>query len=110
MNVKTLRLLESLKFKENEPHAEPLHVDKMGRVLLFGLRSGQSVREHNAPNSPVYIVILKGSGMFAGGDGVERRLGANDMLVINPGEMHAIRALDEDLVFVAILHGSPWSE
>jgi quercetin dioxygenase-like cupin family protein len=108
--MKTLHLLEALKFKESEPHAEPLHVDKMGRVLLFGLRPGQSVREHNAPSSPVYIVVLKGSGMFAGGDGVERRLAASDMLVINPGETHAIRALDEDLAFVAVLHGSPWAE
>ncbi len=48
--------------------------------------------------------------MFAGGDGREHELGPNALVVLNPGENHVIRALDDDLVFVAILHGSPWSE
>jgi quercetin dioxygenase-like cupin family protein len=66
------------------------------------------VREHNAPSSPVYLLVLKGQGMFAGGDGVEVNLGPNMLMVLNQGEMHSVRALDADLVFVALLHGSPW--
>lgn len=107
--MKVFHFSESVKFDEHRPHAEPLHVDKMGRVLLFGLRPGQRVTEHSAPSSPVYIVVLSGKGAFVGSDGVEHILGSGAMLVINPGEPHAIRALDEALVFVALLHGSPWS-
>lgn len=107
--MKVFYLLESVKFDQHRPHAEPLHVDKMGRVLLFGLRPGQTVAEHSAPSSPVYIVVLSGKGVFTGGDGIEHVLGPGAMLVINPDESHAIRALDEALTFVAILHGSPWS-
>jgi quercetin dioxygenase-like cupin family protein len=108
--MKTYQLLDAVKFVESGPHAEPLHVDKLGRVLLYALRPGQAVREHNAPHSPVTFVVLKGRGMFAGGDGREHELGPDALVVLNPGENHAVRALDEDLVFVALLHGSPWSE
>ncbi|BCX04368.1 MAG: hypothetical protein KatS3mg053_2306 [Candidatus Roseilinea sp.] len=107
--MKVFHLPESVKFDQHRPHAEPLHVDKMGRVLLFGLRPGQTVAEHSAPSSPVYIVVLSGKGIFTGGDGIEHVLGPGAMLVINPDESHAIRALEDALTFVAILHGSPWS-
>lgn len=108
--MKIFQLLDAVKFDEHRPHAEPVHVDKLGRALLFGLRPGQKVTEHNAPHSPVYIVVLQGSGMFAGGDGREIRLVRDCLAVINPGEDHSIRALDEDLVFLTLLHGSPWAE
>jgi quercetin dioxygenase-like cupin family protein len=65
------------------------------------------VREHQAPHSPVYIVGLKGQGMFAGADGNEKLFGPNTLIIFEAGENHSIRALDEDLVFVAFLHGAP---
>jgi quercetin dioxygenase-like cupin family protein len=105
--MKTIDLGSSARFNESNPHSEPLHVDANGRALLFALRPGQTVREHNAPHSPVNIVVLKGHGFFAGGDKKESLLGPNTLLVIAPGEQHAIRATDEDLVFLAILHGAP---
>ena len=107
--MKSLQLLENLEFHENNPYAQPLHVEKTGRVLRFTLRPGQSVKEHNAPDSPLYIVVVKGQGMFAGGDGVQEQFGPNSLLIFDPGENHTIRALDEELVFVAFLHGaSSW--
>jgi mannose-6-phosphate isomerase-like protein (cupin superfamily) len=37
------------------------------------------------------------------------QLGPNSLLIFEPGERHSIRAEDEDLVFVAFLHGaSSW--
>lgn len=107
--MRIVQLTEAVKFDESRPHAEPVHVDKLGRVLLFGLRTGQAIVEHRAPSSPLYLVVLNGSGVFAGGDGIEHTLGPGAMLVLDPGEPHAIRAPNEDLVFVAMLHGSPWS-
>jgi quercetin dioxygenase-like cupin family protein len=108
--LKVLHLLDDIKFDDLNAHAEPLHVDKLGRVIVFSLRPGQVVQEHAAPSSPVYIVVLKGRGLFSGGSGVEQQLHANDMVLFNPGEQHAIRAVDEDLIFLLLLHGSPWSD
>jgi quercetin dioxygenase-like cupin family protein len=109
VEMKTVQLLKGLEFHDNNPYAEPLHVDKNGRALRFTLRPGQSVREHNAPQSPVYIVVLKGQGAFAGGNGEEKPLGPNSLVIFEPGENHSIRAQAEELVFIAILHGaSSW--
>lgn len=105
--MKTFDLMNAVRFNDVNPNSEPLHVDANGRALLFALHAGQVVREHNAPHSPVNIVVLKGHGMFAGGDKKERLLGPNSLLVIAPGEEHSISAVDEDLVFLVILHGAP---
>lgn len=105
--MRTTNLMEGVQFGDIEVHGEPLYVDKLGRVIRFALKPGQSMKEHNAPNSPVYVVVLKGKGMFAGGDGKEQLLGVNTLLIIDPKENHAIRALNEELVFVTFLHGVP---
>lgn len=102
----SIPLHDNLVFHDKDPYAEPLFVDKTGRILRFTLKPGQSVREHMAPHSPVYIVILKGIGIFSGGDNLEQRFGPGTLLVFNAGEMHAIRTDGEELVFVAFLHGA----
>ncbi|GIK07935.1 MAG: hypothetical protein JETCAE02_21930 [Anaerolineaceae bacterium] len=104
--MKTANLLENLAFGDKDPRAEPLHFDEQGRVLLFTLKAGQAIREHNAPSSPFFVVVLKGQGVFSGGDGVEHTCGPNTLLVFDAGEQHAVRAVDE-LVFVGFLHGAP---
>jgi quercetin dioxygenase-like cupin family protein len=105
--MKATNLLEKLEFHEEGPHAEPLFVDKDARILRFTLKPGQSIREHVAPSSPFYLVVLRGSGLFVGGDGREQEFGPMSLLVFQPGEAHAIRARDEELVFVGFLHGAP---
>jgi quercetin dioxygenase-like cupin family protein len=107
--VKTINLFENREFNQKGPHAEPLHVDRNGRAILFTLKPGQTIREHNAPSSPFYVVVLSGRGSFAGGDGVEQTVGSNTLLVFDPAEQHVIRALDE-LVFVGFLHGAPGAQ
>ncbi|MBV6397126.1 MAG: hypothetical protein HFACDABA_02731 [Anaerolineales bacterium] len=104
--MKIVNLLENLKFGDQDAHAEPLHVDRESRIILFTLTPGQSIREHKAPSSPFLAVILKGQGVFSGGDGVEHTCGPNTLLVLDTGEPHLIRAIDE-LVFVGFLHGAP---
>lgn len=103
----SVTLLDNLIFHDKNPYAEPLFVDKTGRILRFTLKPGQSVREHVAPHSPVYIVVLKGTGLFSGGDNLEQRCAPGTLLVFDPGETHAIHADGEELVFVAFLHGAP---
>ncbi|MCZ2126586.1 MAG: cupin domain-containing protein [Anaerolineales bacterium] len=108
--MKSVNLLENVPFSDKDPHAEPLHVDGKGRAILFTLKPGQAIREHNAPSSPFFAVILRGRGVFSGGDGVEQTFGANTLLIFDEGENHAIRAEDEEVVFVGFLHGVPSPE
>ena len=103
----SIQLNDNPVFHDNNPYAEPLFVDKWGRVLRFALKPGQAVREHTAPHSPVYLVVLQGTGLFSGSDDVEHPYGPGSLLIFEPGEVHAIRAQDEELVFVALLHGAP---
>lgn len=103
--MKKINLLENQIFDDTHAHAEPLHVDKNGRAILFTLRPGQEIVEHNAPSSPFYAMILNGQGVFSGGDGLEQTVGPHTLLIFNPGENHSIRALQEDLVFIGFLHG-----
>lgn len=103
--MKTMPLLDGLAFHDKNANAQPLFVDPQGRILRFTLKPGQSIREHNAPHSPFYGVVLKGEGMFAGGDGKEQRLGPNSLVIFAQGENHQIRALDEELVFIGFLQG-----
>lgn len=107
--MKSIRLMENWQFNPKGAHAEPLHVDRNGRAILFTLQPGQSIREHNAPSSPFYAVVLSGHGVFAGGDGVEQTIGPDTLLVFELAEAHVIRALDE-LVFVGFLHGAPGAQ
>ena len=105
--MKTFQLLENIEFHDKNPHAQTLQVNEEDRVLRFALKPGQVVREHSAPHSPVYLVVLKGKGLFAGADGVELEFSPHTLLTFEPGEQHAIRALDEELVFLALLHEAP---
>ena len=104
--MESINLMDVTEFHPKNPYAKPLHVDKNGRALLFALRPDQSIREHNAPSSPFYIVILKGRGVFTSEDGNGQTFGPGTLLIFGPGENHSIRALEE-LVFISILHGAP---
>jgi quercetin dioxygenase-like cupin family protein len=107
--MKSTNLLENWKFSDKGPHAEPLYADQNGRVILFTLKPDQSIREHNAPSSPFYVIILSGRGVFTGGDGKEQTFGPNTLLMFDQSENHSIRALEE-LVFVGFLHGAPGAQ
>lgn len=101
--MRTLKLLHKLDFDDARPRAEPLLVHAGGRVLRFCLKPGQRIREHCAPHSSVHMVVLRGQGLFAGEDGAERLVAAGGLVVFAAGELHRVRALDEDLVFIALL-------
>ncbi|MFO7632437.1 MAG: cupin domain-containing protein [Caldilinea sp.] len=103
--MRTMHLLDELKFRDNEPFAEPLLVDSEGRILRFCLQPHQRIVEHNVPHSPLYMIVLQGEGVFAGSDGREVQIGPNSLMVFDPGENHTVRALDEELVLVGFLQG-----
>lgn len=97
-------------FYDRDLFAQPLFVDKTGRILRFMLQPGQSVVEHTAPHSPVYIVVVTGTGLLSGAEGEAQPFGPGALLVFEPGEPHAIHAQEEPLVFVAFLHGAPGAQ
>jgi quercetin dioxygenase-like cupin family protein len=107
--MKAIDLFENWQFDHKGAHADPLHVDRNGRAILFTLKSGQTIREHNAPSSPFYVVILHGRGIFTGGDGIEQTVEPSTLLVFDPGEPHIVQALEE-LVFIGFLHGAPGAQ
>jgi quercetin dioxygenase-like cupin family protein len=107
--MKAIDLLGNWQFDHKGAHADPLHVDRNGRAILFTLKPGQMIREHNAPSSPFYVVILRGKGIFTGADGIEQTAEPNTLLVFDPGEPHVVQALEE-LVFIGFLHGAPGAQ
>ena len=108
--MKATNLLENLKFGDKDPRAEPIYSARDGRAILFTLKPGQSIREHKAPSTPFFVVILKGQGVFAGGDGDAHTYGPNTLLVFDSGENHLIRAINDELIFVGFLHGAPLAQ
>lgn len=103
--MKYRQLLEDLEFHDPVPFAQPLLVDQHSRILRWMLKPGQRIGEHRVPDSPFYVVIIKGHGMFAGWDGLEQRYDPGALLVFEPGEPHSVRALDENLIFISFLQG-----
>lgn len=105
--MKTTRLLEGLVFDDKNPHAAALYVTKYGRAIRWTLEPQQSIKTHEVPQSPFFVVILQGQGWFSGAEVKEERVGPNTLLVFEPGEAHNLRAEGERLVFVGFLQGAP---
>lgn len=103
--MKSKQLLEALAFHDAVPFAQPLLVDQHSRILRWMLKPGQQIAEHKVPDSPFYVVVLKGRGIFAGQDGKEQEYGPHSLLIFEQGETHMVRALDEELIFVSFLQG-----
>jgi quercetin dioxygenase-like cupin family protein len=98
--MKTYQLLTDLEVlhRGEKAHAQALYADHNGRALRWTLLPGQSVQPSTSPHSPVYLVVLQGTGYFAGEDGVEQKVGPNDMAVFAPNETHTARAEEEQIV------------
>lgn len=100
--MRTIELLEDITFNKRNAHAESLHSNEEGRALRFAFLPRQEIATHEAPHSPIHLVIVQGRGIFTGADGIERKCSEGMMVVFDSGEEHAVRALDEKLVYVAI--------
>jgi quercetin dioxygenase-like cupin family protein len=105
--MKAMQLLSNLQFHDTNPNADPLYVDRYGRVILFTLKPGQSIKGHTVPHSPFYAMVVKGHGFFVGKDGQEKRFGPDDLVIFDPGEEHVVRADGEEFAFVGWMYGEP---
>jgi quercetin dioxygenase-like cupin family protein len=104
--MKTIALLGDPTFNESRSASEALLGDQHHRILRFCLKPDQVVPEHLAPpDSAAIMIVVSGTGLCRGGDGLEIPITAQDMVIFDPGEAHAIQALDQELVFIVILSG-----
>ena len=101
--MKTIPMFDNLQFHDKNPYPQPLAMDGQGRVLSFALRPGQCIRQHNAPDSPLYLIVLDGTGAFSGSDGREVECAPGPLLIFDPGEPHTLRARDRDLILVGFM-------
>jgi quercetin dioxygenase-like cupin family protein len=101
--VKSSQLLDDLAFRDSAPIAQPLLVDQHTRILRWMLKPGQQIDEHRVPDSPFYVLVLSGRGMFAGKDGREEEFGPDSLLIFAQNETHSVRALGEELVFISFM-------
>jgi quercetin dioxygenase-like cupin family protein len=82
-----------------------LHDEPNLRVIAFHLLPGQTVPAHSN-ESTVLVQVISGRGTFSGANG-RTTLRAGEAAVYRPGETHAIAALDEPLVFHAVITPRP---
>jgi quercetin dioxygenase-like cupin family protein len=91
--------------RPDRPATRILHDEPNLRVIAFHLLPGQTVPPHHSA-STVLVQVIAGTGRFAGEDG-DATLGAGEAAVYRPGETHSITALDEPLVFHAVIAPRP---
>lgn len=105
--MKSINLLEEIEFNDTRVLGQAILADKNNRIIRFALKAGQCLKEHRVPSSAVRIIVIKGSGVFSGEDNKGVELGPQSLIIFEPNEAHSVQALDMELVFVAILQGSP---
>jgi quercetin dioxygenase-like cupin family protein len=75
------------------------------RLIVFRLSPGQSVPRHKNASS-VVVTVLEGDGMLSGAEG-ERHCHAGDVVMYDPSEPHAIRALETELLLLVAIAPTP---
>lgn len=91
------------------PTSAVIHDAPDARLVVFRLAPGQAVPPHRNRSS-VQLTVLAGHGTLSGeedGTPVERRCSAGDVVLYAPGELHAMRAEDAELLLLATITPRP---
>lgn len=91
--------------RSDRPGTQLLHDSAHVRIVGFHLLPGQEVKAHRS-SSTVTVQVVDGEGVFTGVEG-NVRLIAGEAVVYDPEEVHAIRALEVPLRFLAIMSPRP---
>jgi quercetin dioxygenase-like cupin family protein len=91
--------------RPDRPSTRVLHDEPNLRVIAFHLLPGQAVPPHRS-TSTVLVRVITGRGRFVG-EGADATLAAGEAAVYRPGETHSIEALDQPLVFHAVIAPRP---
>ncbi|HEY9426280.1 MAG TPA: AraC family ligand binding domain-containing protein [Gemmatimonadaceae bacterium] len=87
------------------PATALMHDAPGARLVVFRIEPGQQVAPHTS-TSTVILSIACGGGIILGAEG-ERTVRAGEIVVYEPGELHGMRALDEQLVIMAAITPRP---
>lgn len=91
----------------SRPATAVVHDGPHTRLVVFRLAPGQAVAPHTS-TSTVMLSVLGGQGVVSGADG-ECAVTAGDVVVYEPGELHGMRAPDEELTLLATIAPRPGS-
>jgi quercetin dioxygenase-like cupin family protein len=89
----------------SRPATAVVHDGPDARLVVFRLSPGQAVAPHTS-TSTVMLAVLGGRGLVSGAEG-ERPVVPGDVVVYEPGELHGMRAPDEELTLLATITPRP---
>lgn len=87
------------------PATAIVHESDDARLVVFRLSPGQAVRPHRN-SSTVMLTVLSGAGIVSGEDS-ERPVVRGDLVAFQPNELHGMRAMDGELVLLAVIAPRP---
>lgn len=96
---------EAVSAQPSRPATALLHDVADARVVVFRIEPGQEVAPHTS-TSTVLLSVISGRGTVSGASG-ESAVSAGDLVAYEVGELHGMRAGDEQLVLVAIITPRP---
>jgi quercetin dioxygenase-like cupin family protein len=103
--LELFKLMKNIEFSDGEHgHAQVLYADASSRALRFSLKKGQKI-DNFLSHSPVHVMVLKGSGIFEGKNGYQT-VTHSTLIHFAEDEEFSVKAENEDLVFIAVMHGS----
>lgn len=91
--------------RPDRPATAMVHDSHDARLVVFRIEPGQQVVPHTS-HSTVFLSVVEGTGVLSGAD-AEREVRAGDLVAYEPGEVHSMRAADEQLVLLAIIAPRP---
>jgi quercetin dioxygenase-like cupin family protein len=91
--------------RADRPATAVVHDSADARLVIFRIEPGQTVAPHTNP-STVTLSVIAGSGNVSGAEG-ERSVRAGQIVIYDPGELHGMRAGNEQLVILATIAPRP---
>ena len=91
-------------FSAERPRSQILYDSEAARVVLFNLRTGQTVPPHVAPVR-VLMLVIEGRGEFVVGEEA-LPVGPGSLAICEPNESHGFTAA-EDLSVLAVIAPRP---
>ena len=90
----------------DRPATAILHDSPDARLVVFRLAPGQFVPPHRS-TATVMLHVLQGTGELSGADDAVVSVSPGDLVTYEAGELHGMRAIDEQLLLLATITPRP---
>ena len=94
--MKKTSLTENINYKENKPAVQLLLETTFSKEIRIAFRSGQIMKEHQAP-FPIVVEIFEGAIDF-GVEGKTHHLSKGDLITLESNIPHDLTALEDSIV------------